>query len=432
MIEERFDVIVVGGGVGGLAAAYACAKAGLNVIVIERGEKPGSKNVVGGRLYAHSIKRLFPDFPKGSAVERPVTREVIGLLHGRSGLVMEFENLDEEPQSYTVLRARFDAWFASMVEEAGGIVITGIKVDDLIIEDGFVKGIVAGEDKLYGNIVIAADGALSMMAERAGLRRPYKPEDFMLGVKEVVKLPKEVIEERFRLEGSNSGAAHLYIGDFTMGVPGGGFLYTNKDTISVGIVVKIGSAIEAIRRKKDFYSYELITRLTSHPHLAGLLKGGEVVEYSAHIIPEPKPERMPKLYGNGIIVVGDAAGLIINTPFMLRGMDLAIASGMAAAEAAKRAHEIGKFDAVTLSHYEAILSKSVLLEVKRFIETRRFMENERFYTVYPELAVSLLRDAFRVSGEPKEHLKEIIKRNLSGRVSIFTLLWDLWKMQKIF
>ena len=139
---------------------------------------------------------MFPEFPKNSAVERPVTKEVIGVLHGKAGLVVEFNDLDGEPQSYTILRARFDDWLAGMVENAGGIVVTGIRVDDLIIENGFVKGIVAGEDKLYGNIVIAADGALSMMAEKAGLRKPYEPEDFLLGVKEVVKLPRDVIKPR--------------------------------------------------------------------------------------------------------------------------------------------------------------------------------------------------------------------------------------------
>lgn len=425
MGEEIFDAIVVGGGVGGLAAGYKLAKEGFNVLVIERGEKPGSKNVVGGRLYTHSIKKLFPNFPEGAKVERPVTKEVVGLLYGDSSLIIEFSDPSLRGNSYTVLRARFDEWLGSQTEKAGAILVTGIRVDDLIIEDGFVKGVIAGEDRVYSNVVIAADGAISMIAEKAGLRKPYKPEDMMLGIKEVVKLDKHVIEERFGLKGDEEGAAHLYIGDITMGASGGGFLYTNKDTVSIGLVIKLSSAIRTVEENPMLYSYELINRFTSHPHIFKYLKGGEVVEYSAHLIPEPRPEAMPKLYGNGILVVGDAAGLIISTPYTLRGMDLAIESGIAAAETVKLAHEKGVFDAHTLSYYERLLEKRVLVEVKRFMRSREFMSNPRLYREYPEILVGLFRRLIEVGDETKDKVWPTLRSEMRGKVSILTAIRDI-------
>ncbi|MGC8948915.1 MAG: FAD-dependent oxidoreductase, partial [Thermoprotei archaeon] len=106
---EKFDAIVIGAGVGGLSAAYVMAKAGLNVLVVERGHKPGSKNVVGGRLYTHSIKKIFPNFPEGANVERPVTKELFGLVWKDATITFEFsdKSLVNERHSYTVLRARF-------------------------------------------------------------------------------------------------------------------------------------------------------------------------------------------------------------------------------------------------------------------------------------------------------------------------------------
>src|SRR5256886_11590853 len=110
-----------------------------------------------------------------------------------------------------------------------------------------------------------------------------------------------------------------------MGLRGGGFLYTNKASVSIGLVV----SSEDLSRKK-IEVQDLQTKFRMHPAVQRLLRGGKVVEYSAHLVPELGAGMMPQLSSDGVLVVGDAAGFLINNGYTFRGVDLAIASGIAA------------------------------------------------------------------------------------------------------
>jgi electron transfer flavoprotein-quinone oxidoreductase len=127
--------------------------------------------------------------------------------------------------------------------ERGAYVIPKYRVDDLIFEGQRVAGIRAGKEDIYAHVVVASDGVISFMAEKAGLRGKMRPGAYAVGVKEVIELPEEKINDRFNLE-KKEGLAHLFIGDVTKGAFGGGFLYTNKDTVSIGVVVGINSLVE--------------------------------------------------------------------------------------------------------------------------------------------------------------------------------------------
>lgn len=160
MSEEKFDAIVVGAGIAGSTAAYVMAKAGLDVLVIERGNYPGSKNMTGGRLYAHSLERVIPGFAKEAPVERRVTREKISFMTEEDTVTLDYHSAapkTPEAESYTVLRGKFDQWLASKAEEAGAQFIPGIRVDRLLQdESGRITGVQAGEDELEANVVILA------------------------------------------------------------------------------------------------------------------------------------------------------------------------------------------------------------------------------------------------------------------------------------
>ena len=107
MREDRYDVIIVGGGLAGSAAAYTLAKAGVKVIVIERGETCGCKNMTGGRLYGHSLKRLIPDYEKLAPLERRIIKERVSLMSSDSATTVEFcdEKLGgRNAASYSVIR----------------------------------------------------------------------------------------------------------------------------------------------------------------------------------------------------------------------------------------------------------------------------------------------------------------------------------------
>ena len=350
---EKVDCIIVGGGLAGLSAAYGLASEGLEVMVIERGDYAGAKNVTGGRLYVSPIRHLYPELWETAPFERPVVRELVTLMGDGAHTTVELasERFATPPhQSYTVLRARLDQWFADQVMEKGGMVITKNRVDDLLLEDGKVIGIRAGGDDIGADVTIIAEGVLGLLAAKAGLREEPKPEDHAVGFKEIIELPAGVIQDRWRLN-EGEGAAHLFMGSVTRGMLGGGFIYTNKDSLCVGIVV----GMEHLRRDTEqMESYKLLDAFKEMPLIKPLVDGGTTVEYSAHAIYEGGIAKMPKLYGDGYLLVGDTAGLSLNALVTVRGMDFAIASGYYAARAVRRRPRPRRFLGLLLGAVRAV------------------------------------------------------------------------------
>lgn len=411
MVSEKFDVIIVGAGPAGSAAAYSLAKMGFNTLMVERGKYPGAKNVMGGRIYAYALDRLIPGFWNEAPVERCVTHEKLTLLGDKSSVTVDFqdEELLEPPNSFTILRAKFDQWFANKAVDAGATLIPNIRVDDLLWKDKRVAGIVAGTDKLEANIVIAADGAVSLMAEKAGLKK-FDVKEFALGMKEIIELPAQIIEDRFNVTG-DEGAAQLFIGQCTKKIPGGAFVYTNKTSLSVGIVVYTNQLIES-----KIEAHEIIREFNSNLMIAKLIASGKIVEYSAHVIPEAS---CTGLFTDGMLIVGDAAGLLINSGITLRGMDTAIASGMAAAEASKRALENQDFSRKSLSYYQYLLKKDFVLQDREtFKRAPEFLQNKRLYSLYPELACKLFHRLALVKGPKKRLFDELLEETKGKKVQI--------------
>ena len=421
-----FDVIVVGAGPAGSIASYLLAKKGYTVLLVDRGKRVGSKNMFGGRLYAWSLQEVFPNFWEEAPVEREVKKEVLGFISGSEGVEISL-NWEPEAKSFTLLRAKFDEWLSQKAEDAGVEVISGIRVESPLVEDGKVKGIVAeGDERLESEVVVAADGVLSFMAEKAGLRPPLRREDFAVGVKEVIELPKEKIEDRFGLE-DREGAAQLYIG-FTGGVIGGGFIYTNLNTVSLGVVARIGSLYESLD-KVQYSMWNLLDEFKAHPIIRKYVKGGKLVEYSAHLIPETQFLRQVRLYSDGIVLVGDAAGFCVNYGVTVRGMDFAIESAKAAAEAIDYALKSGGATSSNLSKYLELLDTGMMRELNQAKKAVDLMENPRIYTSYPSLIIKLMKHMFHVDGKPRRSLYDASKEFMKEEgISLITALRDVWKM----
>lgn len=428
MSEERFDCIIVGAGPAGSTAAYELARQGLEVLLVERGTKPGCKNMMGGRLYSYALHRIIPNFWEEAPVERCVHREEISFLIEQGAVTLTLVNdlLGKAPShSFTVLRADFDAWLAQKAEEAGAMVATGVRVDDLLWSGDSVCGIKAGDDEIYGDVIIAADGVNSLLAQKAGLREEILPEHVSVGVKELIALSPGKIEERFGLRG-DGGVARLFIGACTKGVQGGGFLYTNKESVSIGLVFSL-----AALQKAGISVSEAVEEFKFHPALRPLLEGGELVEYSAHLVPEGGLSMQPRLVTNGMLVCGDAAGMVINTGFMVRGMDLAITSGFVAAKAVLAAKEKEDYSAGSLKVYEDLLREThVYQDLEVYKEAPRFLENPRLYTTYPQLIVEVFTDLFKVEGKPPRKLRSLVMEHLKEKVSFWQLVKDAWRGAK--
>ncbi|MDR0594791.1 MAG: FAD-dependent oxidoreductase [Bifidobacteriaceae bacterium] len=402
-----FDAIVVGSGCAGPIAALELARAGKSVLVIERGNYCGAKNVSGGRLYTHSLRRVLPGFAGSAPLERRIVRERISLLAETSNTTIEFTDAamrQPEFESYSVLRARFDPWLAAQAEEAGAEYINGIAVESLIKQDGRVTGVQAGEDAITAEVVILADGVNTLLAgDAVGAPAPL-PDQVAVGVKQVVALPASVISDR-ALTSDDEGAAWLFVGEPTHGGVGGGFVYTNRDTISIGVVATLSDLVGS-----PTPVYQMLEDFKEHPAVAPLIAGGEVVEHSGHLVAEGGYDSLPPLVGDGVLLAGESAMMCINAGYTVRGMDLAIAAGMHAGRSAAAALTAGDTSAQGLAGYRRALEDSFVLKDMRTLRRfPAFMEHTpRLFQSYPAMAGRVMQKLFLLDGNPVRPLRKAV------------------------
>jgi electron transfer flavoprotein-quinone oxidoreductase len=405
--DERFDAIVVGAGPAGITAARDMAAAGLSVVVLERGQYPGAKNVSGGILYRHPTEEMCPGFEAEAPLERPIIEQrYLALTEDAmlGGLYRSMKFAEQPYNAYSVLRAEFDRWYATKAEEAGAEVYPEFTVTDVLWDDGCVVGVTTGEPdgELLAHCVVLADGANSLLAQRVGLHREWEPIDQALVAKELIALPPEKIEDRFALP-SGLGTAYEIFGESTWGLLGYGFIYTNKASISIGTGALLQDLIDTGINVND-----MLDRFKRHPAIAPLLAGGETIEYSAHLIPEAGYDRLPQLYADGVVVVGDAAGLV--NPLNREGANLAMLSGRLAAQAIVEAKRRGDFSIASLSRYRELLDDSVVLKDLRKIRRLTPFAHERPHLLrdYPQLASEIAREYLTVDGAAKKDKQDRI------------------------
>lgn len=403
MIEERFDAIVVGAGMAGNAAALTMAKHGLKVLQIERGEYAGSKNVQGAILYSDMLEKLVPDFREDAPLERHLVEQRFWMMddHSHVGLHYRSDDFNEErPNRYTIIRAQFDKWFSKKVQEAGALVICETTVTELA-QDAYGKVIGVRTDRaggeVHADVVVLAEGVSGLLGTRAHLREIPKPANVALAVKEMHFLPQETIEARFNLKG-DEGTVIEAAGTISCGMTGMGFIYSNKECISLGI----GCLVSDFQKSGET-PYQLIERFKRHPSVAPLIQGSEVKEYSAHLIPEGGYKAIPQLYGDGWVVVGDAAQL--NNAIHREGSNLAMTSGRLAGEAIFQVKSRrDPMTAANLSLYKKMLDESfVMKDLKKYKDMPQLLhiQSQNFFLTYPQLVSKAMQNFVRVDGMPK-------------------------------
>ena len=422
MSNSKIDVIVVGGGCAGISAAVVLARAGKKVLLVERGDFSGSKNVFGGTIYAHQTAEIFPKFWETAPVEREIKEHKFFMLSDNNSFEASYkEDKDKEHNCYTVNRAKWDRWACEKAQKEGVLFAPKTLVKSLIKQDSKVIGIETEYEKYYANIVILADGVNSLLAKSIGLRNEIKDSDVALSVKEVIKLPRAVIEERFHLENNFGTACRILSGPlkdmFAMG-----FMYTNIESVSIGFGVSIKDL-----KKQNRKPYEILEELKNHPTIAPYIKDGELVEYNAHLIPEGGFKAIPKLYSDGVMIVGDAAMFVNSLHF--EGTNLAMLSGKLAAETAIMAIDKNDFSALCLSEYERKIKSSIVYkDLKTYSVPMKLAEkNLELLLTYAPYKICKFFELFTTADDrPKRNkYRKFIKDAIRER-GIFGLLKAMW------
>ena len=419
----EYDAIVVGAGLAGSSSAIKLAQQGHQVALIDRGNPVGSKNLSGGVLWGNDLSEIIPNWMEEAPVERYITSKRVGFLTETDSMIIDWRFQDWGSPPYngvSVLRAKFDKWLAEKAEEAGVHVYQGINVDDLLVRDGRVKGIIQDGDEFETNVVVIADGANSRLTLSAGLKRGMYKKHYMLGVKEVLSLPKDRLEERFQLQGKEGVSYEFVLGFLPSPVKAGGFFYTNKETLSMGVVVNLDSLVPGIA------SYEIFELFKRHPTIQRLVHDASIIEYGAHLIPTGGLEMVPKIYGDGYVIVGDAAGFCFSNGLVIHGMGPAIRSGIEAGKAVHEALSKNDTSANALKRYESYLEKTYVLEnLKRFKNIKKLTKNPRLYHGYPDVLVNTFKEMFTDTGKAKEHLSKIGRKELKKqKISMVKFLSD--------
>lgn len=432
-MDEKFDCIVVGAGVAGLAAAMTLARNNMKFLLIEKGEFPGSKNVSGGVLWGHDLAELVPEYWKeDGGWDRFINHRRLTFMDEQSTFSVDFKSSHFNEPPYTgvvVLRSKFDRWLADKVQEAidesdyamDSFIAPNILVEEIIEENGKVTGIRTGDEKFYADSVILAEGVNNLLTRQVGLQDDYVPADHMLtGIKEIIRYDQDVLENRFQLNGK-SGMSNEFVGYATDGVEGGGFLYTNKDTISIGLVLGLKDLRESGKSPHD-----ILNHFKKHPVIADTIRGGEVVEYSAHIVSSGDKRVMPKkLHKAGLVVCGEAANLLMNAGKAIQGMDYAMRSGIIAANAITEAKKNADFGEVSMKKYEDKLNDSyVMKDINNFQDAVHLLHDPVMTQKIPNLICDFGRNFFSIKNEPTKKAREMLRASIKKHASY----WDLIKV----
>ncbi|MCE7742065.1 MAG: NAD(P)/FAD-dependent oxidoreductase [Candidatus Heimdallarchaeota archaeon] len=352
-MNNEYDVIVVGAGCAGPAAAKKAAELGLSVLLLEKSQVPGEKNVSGTCLNGAAI--LDPDLQY--IVECPTERLIkeMRTYHINDDRTTVFHEIPSEGVLLlSVRRDHLDSWHTEEAKKAGAEVKLSTTVVDIIEENDYVKGVITDSgEKYFGKVVIDAAGVNSIVGRKAGLIPKRKGTSMILYITAAVKLGEEVINERF-------GDCIEYYLSPDIQYKTWPWIFPKKDTVTLGT----GGYMDENLINDEFPNVKkYMDNFMNLPIVKKKIEGGEIVSWGVHLEYDETIERRVR---NGLILTGEAGGFVI--PFLGEGMPEAFFTGIYAAISAAEAIEAGDFSEAKLSErYEQLLGDNFFMQAFRHI-----------------------------------------------------------------
>lgn len=431
--KSKYDVVIAGAGFAGSTAALVAARAGLSVALLESSQFMGSKIVLGSLMISTVIKRLIPDLEEKAPLERFIRTRRYSCLTADSALSLDLENekYNQPPHNnlWTISRKKFDPWYALQSVEEGAVLYKGTLGHELIFNNGKVVGVRTPKGReIFGNMVIIAAGGNSRLVRQMGDQPEYPPDSYLLGIKEVIGLPPEEIESRFRLRG-REGAAMNFFGQPIEGNVGSGYLNTNYNSVSIGAVINARSLKGKVRNAPLRY----LMQLKAHPCIRRYIEGGKTLAMSTYIMPEIGFDYLRNLVGDGVMVTGDSAGFMNANTYSV-GTLVATVSGLYAGETAVEAAKKGVYSARALSGYtDKVISSFVMDDMKKFNRTPYFSNNyPDFFRIYPELIVNIAEDYLANDEESPRRRQLHIFKTLKEELTLFPFLREIFESKRRF
>jgi electron-transferring-flavoprotein dehydrogenase len=373
------DVVIVGAGPAGLAAAYKLAELirihnesdaekkleGLSIAVLEKGKEIGSHGISGAVMDPRGIAELMPDWlDRGCPVESPVTDDAFWYMTEQAKLAAPIMPPPlRNHGNYVISLGELCRWLGPIVGEMGVDLFAEFAASRVLVENGRVVGVRTGDKGIDKNgqpkanfepgvdvrakMTILAEGPRGTLAKQlAGMFDLYagkNPQVYSVGVKELWQLP----DDRYPA----GKVIHTLGYPLDMDTFGGGFIYGMKDRI-----VDIGLVVGLDYKNPTLDPHNELQRMKLHPAIREILQGGKMIAAGAKAIPEGGYFSMPKLSGDGFMILGDSGGFLNGA--RLKGIHLAIKSGILAAETAFAALLNDDTSASQLSQYEALFEAS--------------------------------------------------------------------------
>ncbi len=373
------DVVIVGGGAAGLAAAYRLAQLvqehnaspadkkleGLSIALLEKGKEIGAHGLSGAVMDPRGIAELMPDWlERGCPVEAPVGDDAFWYLTEKGKFAAPIMPPPlQNHGNYVISLGEMVRWMAGIVGEMGVDLFPEFPASRALIEDGKVVGVRTGDKGIDRNgqakpnfepgvdirakLVILAEGPRGTLTKQLTstfkLDEGKNPQVYAVGIKELWQLP----DDRFK----PGTVIHTLGHPLDRDTFGGGFIYGMKDrVVDIGLVVGLDYRNPTLDPHHEFQKFKL------HPEVRKILEGGTMIAAGAKAIPEGGYYSMPRMYGEGFMIAGDSAGFLNGA--RLKGIHLAIKSGMLAAETALQSLLAGDASTGFLQSYEKAFEAS--------------------------------------------------------------------------